>query len=335
LFFRQFVAAGKNILRDAIKTGVALFKIIIPLSIITKILTDAGVTDYLGQMLSPVMQLIGLPGSMGLVWATTMVTNIYGGITVFAALSGTAALAPAANLTVAQVTVLTTMMLVAHSLPVEIRITQVAGLRLWTMLTLRIGCALVLGWLLYQIYAAGNFLQTPNEALWSPPLRDPSWLGWAQAEIKNLATIFLIILGLIFLMRLLAWFKIINLLEKLLEPILTRLGMSRAAAPTTIIGMILGLSYGGGLIIQEAHSGRLGKHNVFFSLALLSICHSIIEDGLLMALLGGHLSGVLWARVGFSLLVIFLLVQMIRRMPEATFDRWFLRRSFAVEGTNS
>ncbi len=329
MFFQQLVSTGKNLLRDTLKTSAALFKIIIPLSIITKILTDAGVTDYLGQMLAPVMQFLGLPGSMGLVWATAMVTNIYGGITVFAAL------APEANLTVAQVTVLTTMMLVAHSLPVEVRITQVAGLRLWTMLTLRIGCALVLGWLLYQIYAAGNFLQSPNEALWSPPLRDPSWLGWAQAEVKNLAAIFLIILGLIFLMRLLAWLKIIDLLEKLLEPILTRLGMSRAAAPTTIIGMILGLSYGGGLIIQEAHSGRLGKHNVFFSLALLSICHSIIEDGLLMALLGGHLSGVLWARVGFSLLVIFLLVQMIRRIPDTTFDRWFMRRTFAVESSSA
>lgn len=326
MFLQKLIDVGKSLLRDAVKTSYDLFKIIIPLSIITKILTDAGITDHVGQALAPVMQWMGLPGSMGLVWATTMVTNIYGGITVFAAL------APEANLTVAQVTVLTTMMLVAHSLPVEVRITQVAGLRFWTMLTLRAGCALILGWLLYHIYAWGNFLQTSNEALWSPPLRDLSWLGWAQVEIKNLATIFLIILTLIFVMRLLAWLKIINLLEKLLEPILTRLGMSRAAAPTTIIGMILGLSYGGGLIIQEAHSGRLGKYDVFFSLALLSICHSIIEDGLLMALLGGHLSGVLWARVGFSLLVIFVLVKIVHRMPDAMFDRWFLRRSFAVEG---
>jgi hypothetical protein len=169
----------------------------------------------------------------------------------------------------------------------------------------------------------------PNEALWSPPLRDPSWLGWTQAEIKNLVVIFLIILALIFVMRLLAWLKIIDLLEKLLEPILTRLGMSRAAAPTTIIGMILGLSYGGGLIIQEAHSGRLGKYDVFFSLALLSICHSIIEDGLLMVLLGGHLSGVLWARVLFSLLVIYLLVKIVHRMPDAAFNRLLIRKSWA------
>jgi hypothetical protein len=94
--------------REALKTSYDLFKIIIPISILTKLLTDAGVTHYLGLALSPVMEVVGLPGSMGLVWATTLVTNIYGGIVVFASL------APEANLTIAQVTVLTTMMLIAH-----------------------------------------------------------------------------------------------------------------------------------------------------------------------------------------------------------------------------
>jgi hypothetical protein len=99
--------------------------------------------------------------------------------------------------------------------------------------------------------------------------------------------------------------------------------------PTTVIGMTLGLSYGGGLIIQEARSGRLSKHDVFFSLALLSICHSIVEDTLLMMVIGGHLSGILWARVLFSLLIIFLLVRIIRKIPEPTFSRLLLRESLA------
>ncbi len=78
---------------------------------------------------------------MGLVWATAMVTNLYGGIVVFASL------APEAHLTVAQITVLTTMMLVAHALPVELRIAQKAGSRLHAMAFLRIAGALTLGWL--------------------------------------------------------------------------------------------------------------------------------------------------------------------------------------------
>ena len=319
----RLAASSIQLLREALKTSYALFKIIVPISILTKLLTDVGVTDYLGLALSPVMEVVGLPGSMGVVWATTLVTNIYGGIIVFASL------APAANLTIAQVTVLATMMLTAHGLPVEVRITQVAGLRLWSMAFLRIACALTLGWLLNQIYVFGNFLQTPHDALWNPPPRDQAWLGWAQAEVKNLLTIFLIILALLFIMKVLDWLKVIALLKKLLGPVLSVLGMSKAAMPTTIIGMTLGLSYGGGLIIQEARSGKLSKHDVFFSLALLSICHSIIEDTLLMMVIGGHLSGILWARVLFSLLVIFLLVRIIQKIPETTFNRLLLRESLA------
>jgi hypothetical protein len=319
----RLITSSKRLLRDTFKTSYDLFKIIIPLSILTKLLTDMGVTDYLGLTLSPVMEVVGLPGSMGLVWATAMVTQTYGALVVFASL------APEANLTVAQVTVLTTMILIAHSLPIEVRITQVAGLRMWSMACLRVACALLLGWLLNQIYVAGNFLQTPNQALWNPSPRDPSWLGWAQAEVKNLLTIFLIILALLFIMKLLERLGIIILFKKLLGPVLAILGMSEAAVPTTIIGMTLGLSFGGGLIIQEAHSGRLSKQDVFFSLAFLSICHSIIEDTLLMLVLGGHLSGIFWGRVLFSLLVIFLLVRIIQKIPEATFNKLLIRQSLA------
>jgi hypothetical protein len=101
--------------------------------------------------------------------------------------------------------------------------------------------------------------------------------------------------------------------------------MSRDAAPVTVIGMTLGLAYGGGLIIQEARSGILGKRDVFFSLALMGLTHSLFEDTLLMMLLGGRLSGILAWRVVFSLLVIFLLVRLLMRVSDKAFERYFCR----------
>ncbi|OPX22238.1 MAG: hypothetical protein B1H04_05335 [Planctomycetales bacterium 4484_123] len=93
------------------------------------------------------MALVGLPGEMGLVWATALATNIYGAMVVFAPV------APGLALTVGQVTVLGTMILVAHGLPVELRIAQKAGPRLPFMLLLRVGGALLLGWLLYLLWS--------------------------------------------------------------------------------------------------------------------------------------------------------------------------------------
>jgi hypothetical protein len=307
-------------LRQAFKTSYALFRIIVPIAIGVRLLELVGIIDLLGRLLAPLMALVGLPGSMGLVWATTLVTNLYGGMVVFAGV------APGAGLTVAQVTVLATMMLIAHAIPVEASIAQQAGTRFRTMAALRVAGALVAGILLNLLYLSTGTLQQPNHALWNPPPRDPSWLGWALGEAHNLAYIFLIILALLILMRLLERFGIINGLTRLLRPVLTLLGISERAAPLAIVGMTLGLTYGGGLIIQEARAGHLSRHDVFCTLALLGLCHSFIEDTLLMMVIGGHLSGTLFARTGFALGVTFLIAGLLRRLPETVLDRWFFGR---------
>ena len=43
------------------------FKIMIPVSLIIKILEETGLMQYVGYALSPLMQPLGLPGEMGLV----------------------------------------------------------------------------------------------------------------------------------------------------------------------------------------------------------------------------------------------------------------------------
>jgi len=304
-------------LRQAAKTSLVLFRIIVPIAIGVRLLEQAGAIDLLGRLLAPLMALVGLPGSMGLVWATTLVTNLYGGMVVFAGV------APGVGLTVAQVTVLTTMMLVAHALPVEASIAQRAGTRFRTMVALRLAGALLLGALLNLGYALSATLQQPNRALWVPPPRDPSWAGWAGGEVRNLLCIFLVILTLMILMRLLERLGIINGLTRLLRPVLTLLGISARAAPLAIVGMTLGLTYGGGLIIQEARAGQLSRHDVFCALALIGLCHSFIEDTLLMLVIGGHLSGILVGRTLFALLVTLLIARVLRRLPASVLDRWF------------
>jgi len=276
------------------------------------------VVAVLGKLLAPVMSVVGLPGEMGLVWATAMVANIYGGLVVFAAV------APGLNVTVAQVSVLATMILVAHTLPIELRIAQKAGPRLRFMGTLRFGGALLLGFLLHQVYSVGGLLQTPARMLLTPA-EEATWLRWAIGQGRLIGYIFAVILALLVLMRLLKWLGVTGLLCRMLSPVLRLLGMSEQAAPITIIGMVLGLSFGGGLIIQEARSGGLGKRDVFYSLALMGLAHSLIEDTLLMAALGAHWSATLLGRLVFAVVVVFLLVKLLSLVSDRTFDRMFFR----------
>lgn len=300
---------------NALQTSITLFKIIIPISIVTKLLQQWGVVDYFGVLIAPIMELIGLPGQMGLVWATAMITNIYGGMVVFASL------APGLNLTVAQVSVLGTIILVAHSLPVEAMVAKKAGARLRATLPIRILGALLIGWILHITYQLTGTLQKPNQALFNPPAINPTWGSWVAAELRNMVIIFLIIFTLMALLLFLKKIGISAFMTRLLAPVLNLLGISREAAPVTIIGMTLGIAYGGGLIIREAQTGNLSKRDLFASVTLMGLCHSLFEDTLLMVMLGSHLSGILWARLLFSLLAIFLLVKFIKKLPDKLLDQ--------------
>ncbi|MBN2418302.1 MAG: hypothetical protein JXL81_02875, partial [Deltaproteobacteria bacterium] len=97
--------------------------------------------------------------------------------------------------------------------------------------------------------------------------------------------------------------------------------MSKDAAPITIIGMTMGIGYGGGLIIREAKSGTLTGRDIFFSLSFMGLMHSMIEDTMLMILLGGHVTGVLIFRFLFAMTVIFTIVKLMKKVPEAAFKR--------------
>jgi len=291
----------------------------IPIIIIVKIIEELGGIKYIGMALEPLMQLVGLPASMGLVWATTMITNIYGGMIIFISTSANE------TLTVAQVTILGGMMLFAHSLPIEVRIAQKAGIRVIYTLILRIGGALLLGILLHQIYTTGDFLTETNNALWKPQItNDDSLLSWTVTQLKTLLQVFLIISVLVVFLRLLKLSHIERLLAFLLRPLLKILGLSKESTSITIIGITLGLTYGGGLLINESQSGRISQMDVFGSMTLLALCHSIIEDTLLIMLLGADISGALYFRVLLALLMTTVVIYFVKKLNNTTFTRYFV-----------
>lgn len=304
---------------ETVRISWILCKIMVPVIVVVKVLQELGAVRYIGLALRPLMGFVGLPGSMGIVWATAILTNLYGGIGAFTSL------ASEAHLTVAQVTILTSMMLAAHALPVELRVAQKAGTRPLVMGLLRMGGALALGGLLNLIYTQTGFLQNPSASLWPTTAANASLWAWTWGQLVNLLRMFVIVLILMTFMRLLRWLKVLDWIERVLAPVLRMLGMTPAATDITVVGMVLGIGYGGGLIIGHANSGRISKRDVFFSLALMGFCHSLIEDTLLMAALGGHASGILLARILFALLCTFLLVRLCESLPATIFERYVCR----------
>lgn len=313
------VEKALRLLRDSLSVCLVLFRVLVPVLVVVKVLETIGGIELLGRLLAPVMRIAGLPGSTGLVWAAAMITSLYGGIVVFLSI------APGAGLTCAQVTVLTTMMLVAHSLPVELGVARQAGARVRFMAPWRVLGALALGSLLNLAYSAGGFLGRPAGILWQAPEPAAGLGAWALSQARNLAMIFVAVTILMALLRILDRIGITTMLNRLLRPVLASMGIGPAASTITILGMVLGLSYGGGLIIRGARSGEIPPRDVFFSLSLMGLSHSVVEDSLLMLSLGASITGVLVARVAFTWLVLPLLVVLVKRAGDAAFHRYFYR----------
>ncbi|MCG6533356.1 MAG: hypothetical protein L7F78_01410 [Syntrophales bacterium LBB04] len=304
----------KRIFFDAGKTSLALFKIMVPIIILVKIIQEAGLVNYLAIPLAPVMELVGLPAQTGLVWATAMANTIYSGIIVYLAL-----LPGMPVLSVAQITVLSTMILIAHNLPLEARITQKCGVSFWGQVFFRLAGALLCGLLMHLIFKHGNFLSQPSVIVISPPPPPTDLMGWAYNELIKLPVIFTIILTIMAIMRLLNYLKITNLFLRIMGPVLRLMGISQEAGTITVIGLTMGIAYGGGLIINEASSGKIDHQDIFFSVSFMGLSHALIEDTILMTLLGASTYGVFWGRLLFTLVVMAIMAKLfyIRQQPAA------------------
>jgi len=296
-----------------------LYKIMIPMIIIIKIIEEFGGIELLSEWLSPVMSLVGLPSEMGLVWATTLVTNMYAGLVVFMSID--------ADLTVAQVSVLGILLLLAHSLPIEVAVAKKAGVGVAATLIIRLGGSFLMGWIFHQLYQSGDLLNTPAEIVWRhAPVSDPSYMAWVIDQLKSLVMIFVVIAALMTFLRLLKLLGIEKLMSILLKPILSVLGISREATNLTIVGITLGVSFGGGLLINEAKRGHISPRDIFVAMMLLNLLHSLIEDTLLILLIGANFTTIFWGRIVFSVAVIGILVFVLKRLDERTCRKYLYKK---------
>ena len=313
LFFSQLS-------KDIYDTSLTLFKIMIPAVIIVKLAQELGGIELLASFIEPLMSELGLPENVGIVWAMTIATNLYGGMIVFADLDSNT------SLTVAQMSVLGSLVLTVHGLPVEVAVAKKAGVNVWIVLVTRIGGGIFFAWTLHQIYSTGNYLQEPAEVILKlEPSTDSSLFSWAIVQLKNLMMIVVIISLLMFSLRMLRILGIERLMGIMLRPLLWVFGIGKEATSFAIIGITLGLSFGGGLIINEAKKGEIPARDVFSTIILLSLLHSLIEDTLLIMLLGADFTSIFWGRLIFVIIFVGIFVRLVGLLKEETCQRYLYR----------
>ena len=310
-------APVQGLVRDAVDLYWELLKTMVPVLVLVRVGVEFGLIDVVAQGFEPLMELVGLPAATGLVWAASILVNTYAGAAVLIAIF------PTLDLSVAQLTVLLSILLIAHALPLEQAISRKAGISFVFSTSLRFFGALVYGAILNQVYLLADWLQQPAEIGWleGGGQVDAPWGEWAMQSAVSLFWIFWIILVLIITLKLMDVLKITAFLQRLLTPVLRIMGISEKAASLTMVGALLGLSFGGGLIIKEARAGHLPARDIVLSLSFMALCHSLIEDTLFMIALGGDVSGLLVGRFIFAVVVTSILARFVHAMDDARLHR--------------
>ncbi len=290
-----------NIFQETTKIFWILFKVILPVVIVIRALELIGAIPFLAKFLEPLTSFIGIDGSLGLVWMAAILVNIYAGLAAFASLQAIF------DYSVAETTILGLIILIAHSLPIEVAIAKKSRISWIFNLSFRLINAIVAGKILNLIFTKYELFNEPNQSVLQVPNELVSNFEWAILQIQNFFIIFLIIFFIISIINVFKALGVWSLIINIMKIPLSYLGMSEKVANIILIGLTLGISFGGGFLIEESKKNNISKKDILLSLSFLSLCHSIIEDTILILLLGSHISGILFFRFIYTVIIILLM----------------------------
>jgi len=296
-FPERLLKCVKSALPKAGKISLWLLKIILPVSLLVRFLQYSGILSYLAEYLNPIFQLIGLPGETAIVFLTSIFLPLYASIAVMTSLT----------ITLREATIVAIMCLIAHNLLVESAVQKKTGSFFWWMCILRIGMALVVAFVLNQIMP----LSTARFEIVTQPEVFSSvgevLKAWFSTSITLIITIVSIVSTLMILQKLLEEYKLFDVISRPLSPFMRFFGMPQQASFLWIVGNVVGLAYGGAIMIEQTESGILTRKEANVLNHHLAISHSLLEDTILFVALGINFWWIVLSRLGFAFITVWCL----------------------------
>ncbi len=290
----RVLAQFKSAFRPATKTTLWLLKIMLPISLLVRLLQYYGVIAWLAQYLDVVFQYMGLPGASAIAFLTGASVTTYASLAVMLSM----------ELTLREATIISIMVLICHALPLESAVISRVGSNPWKMATLRIIAA----------FLAAMFLNAVLPGISSPftahPEAEATGTVWSVMEVWLVASVklSLMIYGLIYslmvVQRLLGEFGVMPLLDRPLRPVMLFFGLPENAAYLWLVGNVLGISYGSAMMLDLEDSGAITREEANEVNYHLIMNHSMLEDTLVFAAVGISAFWILFTRMLFAFMLV-------------------------------
>ncbi|ARK24171.1 hypothetical protein SporoP37_05380 [Sporosarcina sp. P37] len=269
----------KDGLQVGLKTTWSLGKIIFPITLLVTILQFTPVLPWLVQLIEPLMQVFGLRGEAAVPIVLGNTLNLYAGIAGIISL----------ELTVKEVFIIAMMISFAHNLFIETAVAIKVGVKLWLVLAVRLGLAALAGIIINLFWTGGSEIAqyglTPQAQAVPEGFVQIFLLGLEKAAFGVLQLAMIVIPLMLFVQ----FVKDRNYLDRLsnsLAPFTKLIGVKPNASMTLVAGILIGLAYGAGVMIQAVREDGVSKRDITLAFIFLMACHAVIEDTLLFLPLG-------------------------------------------------
>lgn len=266
-------------LKPALKVAIWIISITVPVSFLVFILKFLGWVEIIASFFEPLFSLMNLPGESALVFITSCLLNIYSAIAVIGTL----------DLSGHATTVLALMCLFSHSLPVEVSVQKKTGTSAILILCLRLSASFFAGGLLNHLLPQTETITAATKLAESHPITGSfisDIIAWLKPTALICAEIILIVVALMILQKFMEEFGIMKILSSIMKYPLKILGIPKRAAFLWIVANTLGLTYGSGVLIDQARAGTLDKNEQNILNYHIALSHSLLEDTLLFVAIG-------------------------------------------------
>lgn len=288
-------ACIRRALPKAGKTCLWLLKIILPISLLVRLLQYSGLLGRLSDLLAPVFSLVGLPGETAIVFITSVFSPLYAPIALITSMS----------LGVREATILALMCLTSHNLMVESSVQAKTGSSFWVMTLLRLSMSFVIAFSLNLLMPHKGWGQvgTAQSAATCNSLGEVMVL-WFTSSIQVVITILLIVTVLMILHYLLDEFKLMKGLSSVFSPLMRLFGLPRDAAFLWLVGNVVGLAYGGAIMVEQMEQKKLSYAGGNLLNHHLAMCHSLLEDTIIFVAIGIPALWLVATRLFFAMTVV-------------------------------
>ena len=256
--------------KEGFKASLKIIKIMIPISLIIEILKYMGFVKILGALVSPFIKSVGLSGETILVLISGYFINCYSAIAVMMTLP----------ITLKEITILSTMVLICHTLPIELMIQKKAGGSYFGILFIRVFSSFLIGIVLNLVIPnTDKFMDIPYLA--SIPQEVKSFksimFSWLASNVVVVKIVLINIIITIFY-KLLVRVHVVEKISNAFKYVMFIFGLSREVAFLWIITNVIGLMYGASILI-EFNDKKIIKESDLKKLNIsIATCHSLIQE---------------------------------------------------------